>query len=69
MTKFKRWLYNQYLPQWCKENLMEENLKLQTQLAAANAENIKLQAYISGLKDAMRLGRKVNVYTGGEMTK
>lgn len=69
MTKFKRWLYNQYLPQWCKENLMEENLKLQTQLAAANAENIKLQAYISGLKDAMRLGRKVNVYTGGEMIK
>ena len=54
MKKFKKWLFERFLPAYCKENMLETNDKLVTLIAEQKAEIDRLQAYISGLERAMR---------------
>ena len=46
--------------------MQKETRRLTQELAAARAENEVLRGYIDGLRDALRYGRKINIYTGGE---
>lgn len=48
--KFNDWLYNKFLPDWCKDNLLERNERLQTRVAELKQENSRLNAYIDGLE-------------------
>lgn len=54
MKKFKKWLFERFLPAYCKENMLETNDKLVALIAEQKAEIDRLQAYISGLERAMR---------------
>lgn len=56
MTKCKRWLYNKFLPAYCKDGLLEENEKL-TELVNKQRQKIKvLQAHIDGMELVIRRG-------------
>lgn len=66
MRKFKHWLTDRFLPVWCREEMQKETRRLTQELAAARAENEVLRGYIDGFRDALRYGRKINIYTGGE---
>lgn len=54
MKKLKKWLFERFLPAYCKENMLETNDKLVALIAEQKAEIDRLQAYISGLERAMR---------------
>ena len=61
IRKLKKWLYQRFLPAWCRDNLMEANARL----LKANAEQRRvierLNAYISGLEMAVRNQRRIVV--------
>ncbi len=59
MSKFKKWLYNRFLPAYCRDNLMETNARLLAANAEQKREIERLNAYISGLETAMRNQRRV----------
>lgn len=59
MTKLKRWLYNKFLPAWCKEDLIQTNANLISVIAEQRAELDRLNAYIDGLENAMRSQRRI----------
>lgn len=56
----KEWLFDRFLPAWCKDSLKEENARLRARLEEAKQENAKLAAYIDGMHTALRYrGREV----------
>ena len=66
MGKFKKWLYQRYLPEYCREKLMSENEQLAADIEELRRNNEQLRAYIRGLHAAMRAARRIVVVTGGE---
>lgn len=65
MNKCKRWLLERFLPTWCREELLEENRKLRSEIEDQRQQLRQLEAYISGMRTALRLGRKIMIQTGG----
>ena len=61
MRKFKKWLYERFLPAYCKEGLMDENRHLASTVAEQRQEIDRLNAYISGLENAMRAQRRITI--------
>lgn len=61
MSKFKRWLYNKFLPALCKDDLMEANAQLEAVVEAQREKIDRLNAYIDGMETAMRYQRRVTV--------
>lgn len=53
MSKLKRWLYERFLPAWCRDDLMAANKRLQETVDAQAQEIERLNAYIDGMQDAM----------------
>ena len=53
MSKFKRWLYERYLPAYLRDDLMDANRRLQKKVDAQAQEIERLNAYIDGMQDAM----------------
>lgn len=58
MTKCKRWLYNKFLPAWCKDGLMAANARLEAVAEAQAREICRLNAYIDGMERALGLQRR-----------
>ena len=54
MTKFKKWLYERFLPAYCKEDLLTTNTRLVKVIAEQKAELDVQAAYIDGLERAMK---------------
>ena len=53
MSKIKKWLYERYLPAWCRDDLMETNERLRKKVLDQKQEIDRLNAYIDGMQDAM----------------
>lgn len=53
MSKFKKWLYERYLPAYLRDDLMEANKRLLKTVDAQAQEIERLNAYIDGMQDAM----------------
>lgn len=69
MNKLKRWLLEKYLPEWCRQELLEENTRLRAEADELRARLAQREAYIGGMADALRAMRKViirNEVTGFE---
>ena len=64
MSKWKAWLIDRFLPAWCREELLDENRRLANRVNGLKAENARLNAYIDGVETALRLGRRIKIYTG-----
>ena len=65
MKRFKQWLYNRFLPAWCKDDLMSVNQRLSKVIVEQRAEIDRLNAYIEGFETAARLQRRITINTGG----
>lgn len=61
MSKLKRWLYNKFLPAWCKDELLSENQRLIQANAAQKQEIDRLSAYIDGMETALRATRRITI--------
>ena len=61
MSKFKRWLYNRFLPAWCKEELLSANRALSKTVAEQQHEIERLNAYIDGMETALRAQRRITI--------
>ena len=59
MSKIKRWLYERFLPAWCRDDLMAANKRLQEKVDAQAQEIERLNAYIDGMQDAMLRSRVI----------
>ena len=64
LHKLKWWFIQRFLPEWCRESLIGENIRLHDALREQNAEIAQLRAYIRGMHAAMR-SRKIVIQTGG----
>lgn len=61
MTKFKRWLYLKFLPDWCRHDLMETNKQLVNTISKQKVEIDRLNAYIDGIETGMRTQRRISI--------
>lgn len=61
MNKIKKWLYERFLPAWCKDDLMGTNKALTARVCELKQENAELRSYISGVEMALRYTRRVSV--------
>ncbi len=59
MKRFYTWLRLQFLPEWARRQLIEENENLVRKLADAKQEIAKLESYIDGMRDVLRRQRIV----------
>jgi prefoldin subunit 5 len=59
VTKFKRWLFDRFLPAYCRDGLCEENDRLERRIAELAAENKELRAYINGIHTTLRTVRRI----------
>lgn len=66
MSKFKKWLYDKYLPAYCREKLIEENEDFKKQLQEAKAENRELKAYINGMQTGLKSVKKIQINNRGD---
>ena len=57
--RFKRWLFERFLPAWCREELLEQNERLRSRIAAQQQEIERLEAYIEGMRAALRRQPKI----------
>ena len=64
MSKIKSWLYNKFLPAWCRDDLIAANNRLFTANAELKQEIDRLNAYIDGFETAARLQRRITINTG-----
>lgn len=63
----KKWLVEGFLPMWAKQTVLEDNRILARELRALRNENRELKAYIRGLENGMRAGKRIQIYNrGGE---
>ncbi|MBR6793351.1 MAG: hypothetical protein IKM48_03200 [Clostridia bacterium] len=65
MSKFKKWLIEQFLPEYCREEMFSLNQRLNDELRSAHQEIESLEAYIKGMHTALRAGRKIVIKNGG----
>ena len=61
MRKLKRWLYNKFLPAWCKDELLSENQRLIQANHEQRQEIERLNAYIAGMETALRATRRITI--------
>jgi len=61
MSKLKRWLYNKFLPAWCKDELLSENQRLIQANHEQRQEIERLNAYIDGMETALRATRRITI--------
>lgn len=54
IKKLKAWLYGRFLPAWCKDDLLEDNARLQQALIKERQKIAQLEAYIDGMQAALR---------------
>lgn len=64
MGKFKKWLYERYLPAWCRSDLMEANDRLRKRIDTQAREIDRLESYIDGLEQALWRRDRVIIYAG-----
>lgn len=65
MRRFKRWLLERFLPAWAKDSVYRENAALRAKLDEMAHEARELEAYIDGLKTALRSMRRIVIQNGG----
>ncbi len=65
MMKWLRWLAQKYLPEWVRLRLERENTHLADKVFQLQKEVERLNAYIDGMEQGMKLRPKIFVQAGG----
>lgn len=63
IKKTKAWMIEQFLPQWAKAAMLEENQRLREQVEALKQENNRLNAYIEGYEAGVKAHRRIIINT------
>ena len=66
LKRFRSWLIDKFLPEWCREELIDQNKKLKLRLSAAEQEITSLNAYINGMHAALRYNKKMTFRIRGD---
>lgn len=61
----KKWLQNNFLPMWAKETLLVENRHLERENRALQQKNKELEAYIQGIQNGLRAGKRISIVNHG----
>lgn len=71
MKKLKNWLYNRFLPMWCKESLLADYRAALKEIEDLRNELAIKDAYITGLETGVKSMRRIviNNSTVGEGKK
>lgn len=69
IRRFYTWLRLHFLPEWARQQLVEENERLVRALAEARQEIDRLESYIDGMQDGLRRQRRIVIYTNGGGTR
>lgn len=70
MQKFRIWLCWRFLPDWCREELLEENRRLVAAVERLRQENRELTACIAGMEAVLkRLPKTVVIRAAGKEGK
>ena len=68
--KIRDWLRDQFLPEYCRQQLIEENERLREELGQARQAVRERDRYIDGLEEGLRTLRRItiqnNVREGGK---
>lgn len=64
MKKLKRWLIEHFLPIYLREDLLEENARLQAEIQKQAIHIKQLDAYIDGLEYGIRNQRRLTINNG-----
>lgn len=59
MSRFKHWLYTEFLPDYCRVELQDENKRLLALIQRQKQEIDQLNAYINGLENGIRNQRRI----------
>lgn len=66
MHKWKTWLYSRFLPEYCRQSLLEENARLENELNQKRQRIRELNSYIDGLEAGMHSLRRITIYNRAE---
>ena len=70
MGKLRDWLFRRFLPDWCREALLEENDRLSAEVRQLRQENRELTACIAGMEAVLkRLPKTVVIRAAGKEGK
>lgn len=61
----KKWLQNNFLPMWAKETLLAENRRLERENRVLQQKNKELEAYIQGIQNGLRAGKRISIVNHG----
>jgi hypothetical protein len=64
MNKIKAWLYNKFLPAYCKDDLISVNQHLTGVILEQKQEIDRLNAYINGMETAIRFRNRITINNG-----
>lgn len=65
IRRFYIWLRLRFLPEWARQQLLEENQRLTRELVNARREIDRLESYIEGMQDGLRRQRKIVINNRG----
>jgi len=69
IDRFYTWLRLRFLPEWARQQLLEENQRLTRKLAEAQMEIERLESYIEGLQYGLRRQREIVINNLGGDTQ
>lgn len=63
----KKWLQDHFLPMWAKETVLTDNRRLKAENRRLEQQLLEKEAYIRGLQQGIRAGKRISIYSkGGE---
>ena len=62
--RFKNWLINKFLPSWCRQECLDEIRYLREKTEQQAAEISRLNAYIEGMREALKRQPRITVNGG-----
>lgn len=65
MRNLNKWFCEKFLPTWCREEMIDENNRLTRRVIELKSENAALKSYIEGMETALRLSKRIKIFTEG----
>lgn len=59
IRKLKTWLWGRFLPEYCRQSLLQENARLRAELERQRQEARRLASYIEGMEAGLRAQRRI----------
>lgn len=63
LKRIKEWFLNRFLPMWAKETVLEDNRRLQNEVAILREELERKNAYMNGMMAGVKSLRRIVINT------